>query len=328
MSQTIVLESGAARMGWDLAGGGLVEFHLREGRVNPLTWDDGTGASIRLRGHFICLDRWGAPSDAEKAAGMPYHGEAPRIMWRQIGKTASDLEMAVQLPMAKLAVKRTVHFEGTAAVVTESVTNENPLGRVYNFVQHPTIAPPFLDETTVVDANARQGLMQSSPMPNPEYPTVVWPQALKDGVPVSLRYLTNDPLPNVVSYVVDDELGWTTIVTPGKALLLGYVWKTAHYPWFSVWRDVKDGKPSARGLEFGTTGLHQPYPILVQKGRIFGRQLFAFLDTAQTETRQYQVFLMKVPTALNGIDRMKREGGEFVFAGRDGKQYRVRDMLR
>jgi len=327
-AQSLVLESGAARMNWDLAGGGLVDFHLKDGQVNPLTWEDGTGAAVRLRGHFICLDRWGAPSDAEKAAGMPYHGEAPRIRWRQIGKTASDLEMAVQLPMARLAVKRTVHLEDTAAVVTESVTNENPLGRVYNFVQHPTIAPPFLDETTVVDANARQGLMQSSPMPNPEHPTVVWPQALKDGVPVSLRFLKDDPQPNVVSYVIDDEFGWTTVITPGKALLLGYVWRTADYPWFSAWRDVRNGKPSARGLEFGTTGLHQPYPVLVRKGRIFGRPLFAFLDAAQTETRRYQAFLLRVPTGLTGIDRMRRERGEFLFDGRDGKQYRVRDLLR
>ena len=37
--------------------------------------------------------------------------------------------------------------------VREEVENTGKLGRIYNMVQHPTIGPPFLDETTVVDAS-------------------------------------------------------------------------------------------------------------------------------------------------------------------------------
>jgi hypothetical protein len=64
--------------------------------------------------------------------------------------------------------------------VSETVTNRNKLGRVYNMVQHATIGPPFLDETTVVDSNAQHGFMQSSPLPNPEQLEIRWPEATKE----------------------------------------------------------------------------------------------------------------------------------------------------
>lgn len=327
VAQPVTLENGAAKMTWELSGGGLVDFQLKELPLNPFTWEEKSTAAARFRGHFVCLDRWGAPSAAELSAGVPFHGEAPRVEWKQLGKNASEAEMTARLPLARLSVKRSVRLEGATAVVTEAVTNDSPLGRVYNMVQHPTIAPPFLDETVVVDANARQGFMQSSPMPNPEYPTVVWPQALKDAMPVNLRLLKDDPLPNVVSYVIDDEFGWVTALHPEKRLVVGYVWKTAEYPWLNLWRDVAGGKPAARGLEFGTTGLHQPYPVLTKKGRIFGRPLVAFIDATETQARSYQVFLTRVPAGSTGIASVQRKGGDWVVTTREGQEAKVRDLL-
>jgi hypothetical protein len=284
--------------------------------LNPLTWSEAGSAPNRLRGHFICFDRWGAPSDAEKENGMPFHGEGPRVTWKVTSRAADSVAMEAKLPMAGLAIYRTVKLTGAQAEVTERVKNLNKLGRVYNLVQHPSIAPPFLDETTVVDSNARQGFSQASPMPHPEQPAFVWPQAIDGSRAVDIRRLTNDPEPNVVSYVIDQDWGWTTAATPGKKLLIGYVWKTSEYPWFNAWRDVKDGRPSARGLEFGTTGLHQPYPILAQKGRIFGRALFAFLDTGAEESRSYTMFLATVPAGFAGSETVTRKGHEVTIKPR------------
>jgi hypothetical protein len=326
-AQRITLETPAARMSWELGGGGLVDFHLKPEGLNPFTWEQKSPEPAHPRGHFLCMDRWGQPSDAERAAGMPFHGEAPHKVWRRLGASATELEMAVQLPMARLSVRRTVRMEGAAALVSETVLNEAPLGRVYNIVQHPTIGPPFLDAAAVVDSNARRGFMQSSPLPNPEDAVVVWPQALKDGLPVSLRYLTDDPNPNVVSYVIDEEWGWTTAANPARGLLAGYVWPVRDYPWLNMWRHVEEGKPFARGLEFGTTGLHQPYEVLLRKGTIFGRPLFAYIDSAARQQRRYQVFLLEVPVSLGGVAAMKAVGGAFVFTGRDGKEYRVKSMF-
>jgi hypothetical protein len=190
-------------------------------------------------------------------------------------------------------------------------------------VQHPTIGPPFLDETTLVDSNAAKGFMQSSPLPNPEEPSVAWPQALQNGRPVDMRRLQSDPNPNVVSYVVDEPYGWATAVNPGRGLLIGYVWKTAEYPWFNAWRHVADGKPLARGLEFGTTGLHQPFPVLVRKGRIFGRTIYEYLDAAQTQTRSYVMFLARTQVGYSGVARVEVNDSAIMIQGRDGGQLTV-----
>lgn len=312
----VTLESDAAQVTIDLRGGSIVSFKLRGLDLNPLVWNNAGNDRPRSMSHFLCLDRWGQPSAAELANGMPFHGEATAVEWKVIRSARSEVEMSALLPMAGLEVVRQARLAGAVLQVTERVTNRNKLGRPYNMVQHPSIGPPFLDETTLVDANAKRGFMQSSPLPNPEEPVVVWPQALKDGLPVSLRHLKDDPQPNVVSYVIDEPVGWVTAVTPGPGLLIGYVWKTEEYPWLNLWRHVAQGKPLARGLEFGTTGLHQPYPVLMEKGRIFGRRLFSYLDAGESHTRSYAAFLARLPAGSAGVERVALEGGRLVVTER------------
>ena len=245
---SIVLDGKVAEVVVDLGGGSIVRFRLKDQQLNPLTWTwaGKETPAVHPMGHFLCLDRWGAPSDAESKNGMPFHGEAAWVPWKVLHEPsgtddAIQAEVAATLPMAGFEVKRRIRLLKDVALiaVSESVTNKTKLGRVYNMVQHPTIAPPFLDDSTLVDANARKGFLQSSPLPNPEEPAVYWPQGLKDGQPVNLRRLTDDHEPDVVSFTIDDEYGWTTASTAGKGLLIGYMWKSCDYPWLDVWRDAK-----------------------------------------------------------------------------------------
>jgi hypothetical protein len=331
--RSVVLEGQHAQLVVDIGGGSIADFHLRSHGLNPLQWgQEGDKTSPRAIGHFLCLDRWGAPSEAEQKNGMPFHGEAAHIQWQVLQEPVSSegkvlAEMSATLPLAGLKVKRRIELSASNAffVVTEEVTNLNKLGRPYNMVQHPTIGPPFLDEHTVVDANARRGFMQSSPLPNPEAPEVHWPEARRDGQPVNLRYLTNDHNPNVVSYTIDEDYGWATACNPAQGLLIGYIWKTAEYPWFNAWRHVEKGKPLARGLEFGTTGLHQPFPVLVSKGRIFGRPLYEFLDASQTVSKTYGCFLFKIPKDYKGVARVTYAGNRLILHERDGG--RARELM-
>lgn len=312
--RSVVLEGRKARIVVDILGGSIVEFRLRNNELNPLRWNnDGPTDEARSLSHFLCLDRWGRATEAEEANGMYFHGEATRVEWKVPEEAQSKARMTADLPMAGLSVDRTIEVasEGAWFRVSETVTNRNKLGRTYNMVQHPTIGPPFLDESVIVDSNAARGFMQSSPMPNPEEPSVVWPQALKDGwQPVNMRRLAEDPNPNVVSYVVHDEIGWVTAVNAARGLLIGYLWRTDEYPWLNMWRNVRNGKPLARGLEFGTTGLHAPFPALVEKGRIFGKPLLDYLDAGESKTRSYLGFLAEVPPDFAGvvsIDLSERE---------------------
>ena len=320
---TVVLETPAARLLIDLGGGSIVDFHLAEGGLNPLHWlaPNDEKVAFRPMAHFLCLDRWGPPSEAEGRNGMPYHGEASRVQWKETSGARNAAAMSAYLPMAGVEIERAVRLSETGAVftVSETVTNRNKLGKIYNMVQHATIGPPFLDETTVVDSNAQQGFMQSSPLPNPEQLEIRWPEATKQGKPVDLRRLTTDPDPNVTSFVIDGDLGWVTATNASRELLIGYIFKTADYPWLNIWRHVQNGKPLARGLEFGTTGLHQPFPVLLGKPRIFGRPTFTYLDAGAGATRSYAAFLIKVPQDFSGVDRVLYRAGSIVVQERGGK---------
>jgi hypothetical protein len=313
----MLLESKAATLKVGLTGGYLLDFHLAGDAVNPLAG----------MGHFLCLDRWGQPSAAEEKNGVPFHGEASKVEWkvpavptRANGGVAAT--MSADLPLAGLTIQRELWLSDEAAVlrVTESVTNKNKLGRIYNMVQHPTIGPPFLDADTQVDASAGRGFMQSSPLPNPENPEVKWPNALLDGKTVDLRRLTDNPNPNVCSYEVLGKLGWTTAVAPKQQRLIGYLWPKDDYPWFNAWRHVENGKPALRGLEFGTTGLHQPYPVLVKKGRIFDLPLYTYLAV----TRTYVAFLAKTPNGFAGVEKVEQFPGALEVSERGGSKRKFR----
>lgn len=318
--KTLRLENSAAAVVADLGGGSIVDFHLTGG-LNPLHWisPDDVKFPIRPMSHFLCLDRWGPPSDAELKNGMPFHGEASRVEWRVSGQPGPrSAAMIAVLPLAGLEVRRVMTLDAESPVlrVTETVTNRNKLGRMYNLVQHVTIGPPFLDETTVVDSNATRGLMQSSPLPNPEDIEIHWPEATKAGKPVDMRRLTDDPDPNVVSYIIEDDLGWVTATNSSKQLLIGYIFRKSDYPWLNLWRHVQNGHPLARGLEFGTTGLHQPFPILAEKPRIFGRPTYAYLDAGSSAARSYTAFQAKIPADFAGVAAIAYANGAITIRER------------
>ena len=317
--RSVVLQGEDARLVLDILGGSIVSFELNEQRLNPLRWaNDGPPDRIRGMSHFLCLDRWGPPSEAERANGMRQHGE--KVEWQVQEESGSSARMSAVLPMAGLRVERNVEVakDGTWFHVSETVTNQNPLGRVYNIVQHATIGQPFLDESVVVDSNATKGFAQGGSLPTPEEPSALWPMAPRADGPVDMRRLTTDPKPDVVSYVIDEDIGWVTASNAGKGLLLGYIWETEEYPWLNLWRRVDNGVPTARGLEFGSTGLHQPFPALVKKGFIWERPLVQFLDAAEGQTRSYVGFLAKIPEGYQGVDDIVYENGELTLIERGG----------
>jgi hypothetical protein len=148
--RSLVFDTPSARLVVDLAGGAIGEFRSKNSEVNPLNWAHPKPGetSIRGFGHFLCLDRWGPASDAEAARGMPYHGEASNVEWttvRDVQESDGTLqaEMRAKLPKAGFSVRRLIRMSRQNMVfkVREEITNDNPLGRVFNIVQHPTIGP-------------------------------------------------------------------------------------------------------------------------------------------------------------------------------------------
>lgn len=330
----LTLEGDVVTITMDLGGGAISSFRFTDDGLNPFTWNSPEPGAVdpQPMGHFICFDRWGQPSEGEGANGMPFHGEATRIMWEQTGQTSvrGGVHKAVvkcELPMGGLRMTRTMSLRDGSSVVSvsERVENIRPLGRMYNLVQHPSIAPPFLDESVRVDCNVWKGFMQESPMPVPEEPPLYWPGSPYKGEIADLRYLTDDPRPAVVSFIFREgvEYGWVTAYNPGKGLLAGYIWKTADYPWLNLWRNTKDDKPAARGLEFGTTGLHQPFPVLAEKGRIFDTPVFAYIDAGEEQVRSYDMFLAKVPADFQGVGDVQYTDDGLVITEEDGAKRKI-----
>lgn len=316
------LKNQRAVLGTTTAGGAIVEFRLNGNKVNPLNWtihglEPVEAGKPFLRGHFLCLDRWGAPSESEADRGVPFHGEAPRINWKLTRAPKIDdefpyLQMSCRLPLAGLSVVRKIGLARRASVawVHEEVTNNRKLGRIYNMVQHPSIAAPFLDETTLVDSNATRGFSQEGDVPSGTKGAGSWPRMVIKDQSVDLRRFrptkSDGTVHDVSSFVFDSKtkVGWVTAVNPKSQLLLGYTWQTSDYPWLNIWRHRENGRVQSRGLEFGTTGLHQPFKVLVDRGRIFDRPLFAFIDAGQSISREYMMFVAAVPENYSGVARL------------------------
>jgi hypothetical protein len=83
--------------------------------------------------------------------------------------------------------------------------------------------------------------------------------------------------------------------------MLGYVWETADYPWINFWRSMVNGIPAAFGMEFGTTGLHEPFPVVAQKGKIFDRNIYAFIDANEVISKSFTAFLAEIPLDYKGV---------------------------
>lgn len=316
--QRLVLRGEAATVGFSLQGGAMIEFRLNEHSLNPLNWEVSTDADKieakgpRPQGHFLCFDRWGAPSAAEANKGIPFHGEAPYTIWKIQQPTADkgdwlEAEMSCELPLTAMKVERRMFLsrKSSALVVTEKVTNTARLGRLYNLVQHPTIAPPFLDDQTIVDSNAQQGFSQQGPVPDSNSRRHQWPQMqFAEGMD-DLRHFRGDGKDghDVSSFVFSENssIGWVTACHPAGKLLLGYLWQTVDYPWLNIWRYRDQSKVAARGLEFGTTGYHQPFPILVRQHRILDRPLYDYLDADESHERSYVAFISAIPEDFRGV---------------------------
>ena len=75
----------------DLLGGAFIDFRLSKQSDNPYSWylptnemPENNRQGARFQGHFMCLGRWGAPTNGEMKAHIPHNGEAGNKLWKLI----------------------------------------------------------------------------------------------------------------------------------------------------------------------------------------------------------------------------------------------------
>ena len=336
----VVLEGEAARVTVEVNGGALTEFRLSGHDANPLAvdWTEvamemfGFDLTYRWQGHFLCLDRFGYPSEQEQKNGMPFHGEASQVPWQVVSApvtTAGEVvaEMMCTLPMAGFEVTRTMRLNQKTAVleVHETVANNNPLGRLYNFVQHANIQAPFLDEAVILDCNATRGFLYEEPIPD-DIEFFEWPRFAYRDNPIDLRHQTANSDTFGVFLAVDDqaEHGWVTACNPGAGLMIGYLWLPEEYPWLLVFRMPKLGQPNYVTFE-PTTGYLGPFEQLVARGPVLDRPLIEFIDAGEKVSRSYTAFLAEIPKDYRGVEAVQMAAGEIVITerGADARELRL-----
>lgn len=326
----ILLENDKISLKIALIGGAYTDFHLKGGLLNPINWSLEDETNPPFKGHFLCFDRWGPPSEGERREGFHHHGEVNSQHWQLSDLSGSSCVMRCSLPMGKLELTRQVTLPSGEPlfVVSEKIRNLNSYGRMFNIVQHVTLAPPFLDKGTLIDNNTEKGFEDKEDGSlHQEKPVLHWPEAIHNGKRVNLRQI-EDPWPRVSSFVYNrrEKYGWVTALNPHLELMVGYLWRTGDYPWINFWRSMKNCVPTAFGMEFGTTGLHEPFPVVARKGKIFNRNLYDFIDAGETVEKRFIAFLATIPNDYKGVETIRLENSALIIGerGRSDRQIRFR----
>ncbi len=316
-----LLHNKACSLEIDLHGGAITDFHLHDGKINPLNFrfskeqmPPNNQAGAPYQGHFLCLGRWGEPSAGEIKAGVPDHGEIANILWEPGEANPLKLSMVADAKLEGLHINRTIQMDPHHAVyiVRETVSNINPLGRLYNMVQHPTLAAPFLSNDTVISCNAETGFNYKF-FKDPEKFASHWPAGIAEDKSLINLSSASKGNSSVFSFIVnrEDNVGWVTAYSAKDQLLFGYLWKRKDYPWINLWQDWSGDQIRFRGLEFGTTGIHKPFKQILEDGnsRVFGENTFVYIDAGEKVSRSYLSFLHIVQPGFEGVDATSMSHG-------------------
>lgn len=316
-----ILYNEAVYLEIDLYGGAITDFHLHNSKINPLNFrfikeqmPQNNQSGAPYQGHFLCLGRWGEPSAGEIKAGLPDHGQIANILWEAVEGNHEELKMRAESKLEGLHIDRTVQLDSHHPVymVSETVSNINPLGRLYNMVQHPTLAAPFLGNDTIINCNAETGFNYTF-FKDPEKNASHWPNGIGEDKSIINLSSSANGNSSVFSFIVNrkDDLGWVTAYSPKARLLFGYLWKRKDYPWINLWQDWSGDQIRFRGLEFGTTGIHKPFKQILEDGnsRVFGENTFVYIDAGEKISRSYLSFLYKVQPGFEGVDAINMSNG-------------------
>ncbi|MEX2233052.1 MAG: hypothetical protein WD824_12890 [Cyclobacteriaceae bacterium] len=311
---TKAIHNAEASLAIDTYGGAIIDFRLRDSKINPLSFrftqdqmpvNNKSGAPYQ--GHFLCLGRWGEPSVGEKKAGIPDHGDFANRMWACTLSDQEAMHMHSESKLEGLKLERTIQMDKSLALymVSETVTNINSLGRLYNMVQHPTLAAPFLNNNTKIQCNAFKGFHYKN-YHDPEKNVSDWPCGVAEDKTINDLRFCHKGVSSVFSFIVDhnSRFGWITAYSPDVKLLIGYLWPRKDYPWINLWKDWDNGIIRYCGLEFGTTGIHQPFLEILAQGKstVFNTSTFQYIDAFEGVCRRYLSFLVETQDDFGEIE--------------------------
>ncbi len=303
-----------------LQGGAFSGIGLRDGpeSLNPLA----------AMGHFLCLDGFGQPSPEEKAAGMPFHGEASRQKWTASAErsdgNARSVSLRCSLPLAQESFSRTLEIVDGESIVYVKSQLESWIGvdRPVSWAEHATLGPPFLEKgEVVVDMPAtRCRVRAEKPGPIPGrliyLQEFLWPMApVKEGGEADLRLIPDRKFLDLATCRIDPQrkLGFVTALQLKRRLLFGYLFRREEYPWLMSWMNYTGDARAARGMEFST----QPFDIsrreTVEANPMFGSPTFRWLPAKSKISSSFLLFYTPVPAGFSRVDEITWREGKLVI---------------
>lgn len=290
----------------------------------PVAYDGGAG-------HFVCVDGFGSPSSEEKAAGLPFHGEAHTETFavhsaRQGSSTVMTL--TARLPLTQEKFTRTFRIIDGENVIHVESELESLLGfdRPINWAEHATIGSPFLEPgVTVVDVSGSRshtrpyasgdgGELQRRLKSDQDFE---WPVAPGlNGTTVDLRQTPLNPhfLEHAATLTDPNrEFEWVTAINPNKRLILGYVFRRADYSWVQYWGFYPATQKMARGMEFSTQPFDLPRREVVTTGTMFDTPLYRWLPAKSSVKTRFLLFYAHVPNGFTKVDDIKVENGQILI---------------
>jgi hypothetical protein len=324
-------------------GGAMVQIGLigDAAQVNPL-WNPirvareagQTRPANFYRGHFICFDGFGPVSPEEQAAGLPMHGEAHRLPWRQdsYGKEGGVLSAAfsVALPLSHERLTRTYRVaDGENIVWVESeVENLLSFDRPVFWGEHATIGAPFLEPgKVVVDMPAQRAKTKAYPTQGntsnrqlKSFEDFTWPMApTRDGQTFDVRSAPMKPGTNDhTTSLIDPSkvLGFVTALHLEQRLLIGWVFRREEFPWVQTWLSYPAPGRMARGLEFATQPFDLPRADVLKAGPLFDTPVFRLLPAKSKIAATFLMFYTRVPEGFQKVDDIRFESGTLVIEDR------------
>jgi hypothetical protein len=335
----VVLSNDKLELTVTLLGGSFAKLVLREDAegLNPL-WEPvrmarELGGSPQFRGasgHFICVDGFGPVSPAERAAGLPGHGEA-HLQRFEMRRSATGVTIEAALPIVQEKLARTMRLVDGENVIYVDSKLENLLGfdRPVNWAEHATVGSPFLESgITVVDVSgarsmtrpyqqAKSGATERRLASGKEF---TWPMAPGlDGKPVDLRETPRQPRYLDHSATLVDparKYGWTTALHTGKRLIVGYLFRREEFPWVQYWGDYPPNGKMARGLEFSTQPFDVPRREVIGSTPLFGAPMYRWLPAKSAIETRFLLFYARAPEGMRKVDDVRLENGKLIIEDR------------
>lgn len=305
-------------------GGTFSKLLLRDEPVSPL-------AAI---GHFLALDGFGAPSDQERAAGMPFHGEASKQTVKTIASQNSgpvrSITLQTLLPLVQETLTRTIEIVESENVVyvTSDLASGIATDRPISWAEHATIGPPFLEKgKTVVDMpalNCRVRPFKPGSIPGrlAYERDFQWPLApTKDNGQADLRLVpTDNNYLDLASCQMDPKrkLAFVTALHLDKHLLFGYIFRQQDYPWLMSWMNYTGDNRAARGMEFSTQPFDISHQETVAMSPLFGTPTFRWLPAKATLQTRFLMFYVRAPEGFTRIEDVVLDGGKITVVDRSG----------